>query len=176
MIRTITLNNMKTRVVIANLFLLVQVNILEVDAQEQWKTCIGHYHHAIEILGRLGWWHNHRVSVVHWPMVLLLVPYRWWPRRHYQLYPPSSDGPYRGLSIRMAESLCPLITRLGKFEYLSQTILFPPYSHLVEVASARKIEQKHLFDGCFVDLFGRQEYLGRKLLPGLRLPRSAWLQ
>lgn len=50
-IGTITLDNMKTRVVIANLFLLVQVSIPEVVAQEQWKTCIGHYNDAIEILG-----------------------------------------------------------------------------------------------------------------------------
>jgi hypothetical protein len=51
-IGTITLDNMKTRVVISNLFLLVQVSIPEVEAQEQWKTCIGHYNDAIEILGQ----------------------------------------------------------------------------------------------------------------------------
>ena len=37
---TITLDNMKTRVVIEDLFKLVQVSIPTVEAQEQWKTCI----------------------------------------------------------------------------------------------------------------------------------------
>jgi hypothetical protein len=49
---TITMDNMKTRVVIADLCKLVQVSIPGVEAQEQWKTCIGHYNDAIEILGQ----------------------------------------------------------------------------------------------------------------------------
>jgi hypothetical protein len=51
-IGTITMDNMKTRVIVADLFKLVEVSIPALEAQEQWKTCIGHYNDAIEILGQ----------------------------------------------------------------------------------------------------------------------------
>jgi hypothetical protein len=51
-IGTITLDNMKTRVVIEDIFKLVQVSIPTVEAQEEWKTCVGHYNDAIDILGQ----------------------------------------------------------------------------------------------------------------------------